>query len=369
MNMNDYRKVTDRIEPSERCREEIFNMSKRRKNHIRLNKKGIAAIVAVAVAACGGTAVFAADKLGAFDKLKNIKERTVTTDDGREFHINKFEHKDYDKIADNAEILSEPVTENTENISISIDSIYCDGRTIILGVTGSLTDGNPENYGFINLSPEIEINGRKYEYYKDVTQQDGYMVVDAGLKNSFTGSITFVLADDEKLIEPTDITVHMRDILCSEKYFTDSVSIGDMTLTATVTPDTALMNNCNIVKSEDGFTATVYDISPTMMTVGCDYPIEYDLNEETIEIEEGGKMIEICKYHIFDMWYDADGNRLTPLEITVDMGNGVYAGCMEPPSTDTVIVKFCNKQQSDENGMPVVIKEMEIDLSEIKSAE
>lgn len=366
MNMNDYRKVTDRIEPSERCREEIFNMSKRRKNHIRLNKKGVAAIVAVAVAACGGTAVFAADKLGAFDKLRNIRERTVTTDDGREFSINKFEHKNYDKIADNAEILSEPITENTENISISVDSVYCDGKTIILGITGSLADGNPEDYGFINLAPELEINGRKYKDYEDITQRNGYMVADEGLTNSFTGSITFVLAENEKLTEPTEITVCMNDILCSEKYFTDSVSIDGMTLTATVTPDTALMNNCNIVKSEDGFTATIYDISPAMMTVGYDYPIEYDLNEETIEIEECGKMIEIPKYFIFAMWYDADGNRLKPLEMTVDMGDGVYADCIEPSSTDTVIVKFCNIQQDDENGMPVVIKEMEIDL---KSAE
>lgn len=369
MNMNDYRNVTDRIEVSERCGNEIFSTGKRRKKHIKLSKRGIAVTVAVAVAMCGGTAVFAADRLGAFDKLRNIKERTVTTDDGREFPVNKFEHKDYDKIADNAEILSEPVTENTENISISVDSVYCDGRTIILGVTGSLMNGNPNNYGFINLAPELEINGRTYEYYKDITEHNGYMVVDAGLKNSFTGSITFVLAEDEKLTEPTEITICMSDILCSEKYFTDTVSIGEMTLTTTVTPDTALMNNCNIVKSEDGFTATIYDISPTMMTFGYNYPVEYDLNEETIEILESDRIIEIPKYSIFARCYDANGNCLNPLEMTIDMGDGVYAGCIEPPSTDTVIVKFCNKQQKDENGMPVVIKEMEIDLSEIKSAE
>ncbi|MDE6789748.1 MAG: hypothetical protein K2J47_10585 [Ruminococcus sp.] len=368
--MNDYRKVTDRIEPSERCREEIFNMSKRRKNHIRLNKKGVAAIVAVAVAACGGTAVFAADKLGAFDKLRNIKERTVTTDDGREFPINKFEHKDYDKIADNAEILSEPVTENTENISISIDSVYCDGRTIILGITGSLTDGNPENYGFINLAPELEINGRIYNYsHSCLSNANGYMVLDEGAQNSFTGSITLILVEDEKLTEPTEIKVHMNDICCAENYFSDRVSIGGMTLTTTITPETSLMNNCNIVKSEDGFTATIYDISPTMMTVNYNYPIEYDLNEEKIEIEESGRIIEIPKYALFAMWYDADGNRLKHLEMTVDMGNNIYAECIEPPSTDTVIVKFCNLQQDDENGMPVVIKEMTVDLSEIKSAE
>lgn len=362
MNMNDYRNVTDRIEVSEKCGMEIL---KQRKKRIKPSKKGIAFIVAAAVAMCGGTAVFAADRLGAFDKLRNIRERTITTDDGREFSINKYERKDYGKISDNADILAETITENTDNISISVDSVYCDGRTIILGITGSLADGNPENYGFINLAPELEINGIIYNC-NSLEDCNGYMVLDEGMTNNFTGSITFTLAKNEKLTEPTEIKVHMSDIGCSKNYFSERLSIGGMTLATMVTPDISLLNNCNIVKSEDGFTATVYDISPIMMTINYDYPIEYDLNEETLEIEENGRMIEIPKYFISTMWYDADGNRLNHLEKTFDMGNNIYAECIEPPSTDTVIVKFCNIQQNDENGMPVVIKEITVDL---KSAE
>lgn len=365
MNMNDYRKVTDRIEVSERCRKKIFDMSKQQKKHIKLSRKGIAITIAAAVAACGGTVVFAADRLGAFDKLRNIKERPVMTDDGREFSVNKFEHKDYNKIAENAEILSEPVTEDTENISVSIDSVYCDGKTIILGITGILADGNLENYGYIHLTPELEINGMIYND-SSLTYHYGYMVLDEGMTNNFTGSITLVLAENEKLTEPTEIKVHMNNICCAENYFSDRVSIGGMTLTTTITPDTSLMNNCNIVKSEDGFTATVYDISPTMMTVGYNYPVEYDLNEEKIEIEENGSIIEIPKYFIRAMWYDADGNLLKPFQMTVNMGDDLQAEWIEPPSTDTVIVKFCNIQQKDENGEPVVMKEFKINL---KSAE
>ena len=38
MNMNDYRKVTDRLEADERCRKEVLDMS-RRENRIKLDTK------------------------------------------------------------------------------------------------------------------------------------------------------------------------------------------------------------------------------------------------------------------------------------------------------------------------------------------
>ena len=68
MNINDYNKVIDRLSPSAECRNEVLNMKKKQKN-IKLNRKGIAVIIAVAVAACGGTAVYAAEKISSFKKL------------------------------------------------------------------------------------------------------------------------------------------------------------------------------------------------------------------------------------------------------------------------------------------------------------
>lgn len=80
MNMNDYRKVTDRIYPSDKCREEVMNMrsdNNRKKIKHRYTGKAVAAIAVAVVAACGGT-VAAAAGLGAFDKLSNKRDRTIT---------------------------------------------------------------------------------------------------------------------------------------------------------------------------------------------------------------------------------------------------------------------------------------------------
>ena len=38
MNMNDYKRVTDRLAPDERCRKEVLDMSKR-ENKIKMNRK------------------------------------------------------------------------------------------------------------------------------------------------------------------------------------------------------------------------------------------------------------------------------------------------------------------------------------------
>ena len=56
MNMNDYRKVTDRIYPSGKCREEVMNMrneNSRKKIKHRYTGKAVAAIAVAVVAACG----------------------------------------------------------------------------------------------------------------------------------------------------------------------------------------------------------------------------------------------------------------------------------------------------------------------------
>lgn len=372
MNINDYNKVTDRIEPSERCREEIFNRNKRRRNHIKLSKKGITTIIAVAVAACGGTAVFAAEKFGAFDRLKNISERTIITDDGIELPINKFERKDYEKIGKSAETLSEPVTVETENISVNIDSVYCDGRTIVLEITGSLINGNPNNWGYIYLEPSFSINGNNYNYPKNLSEASGYMVLDEDETNSFTGSITFVLNDDVTLNDTTEITVNIEDIQCSEVYFTEKESIGSASIDVSVTPDTELVKKAGITVEDDGYSFTIYEITPVMMTADYSYPKKYSVFNETtmtdIQYDQAGNITQgIPKYSIIAMLYDADGNRLDRvLDSPVDLGNGKQAYTFASPETDTIIVKFCNKQESDENGMPVVMKEITVDLTELK---
>lgn len=385
MNLNDYIKVTDRIEPSERCRNEVLNMNKRRKKNIKLSKKGITAIVAVAVAACGGTAAFAAERMGAFEKLKANESRTVENDYGDEFPIVKEERKDYEQIGKAAEILAEPAQTDNENISLAVDSVYCDGKMLVFGITGSLPNGNPEGYGYIHLwNFSLEMNGEssypKSFSYPDgtLTTADGYMVIDPDETNSFTGSVTCILNNDNQLTEPTDVTIHFNNIECSEKYFTDTTSIGSADVSVTVTPDPSLTKQIGRVFADDGYSFTIHEITPAMMTASCSYPDDYnyngDINDESTTIfvrDDNGEIIDrYPRYSIMAMVYDEYGNRLDRvLNEPVDVGGGKQAGTFVSPTTDKIIVKFCNKQQDDENGMPVVMKELEIDLKEFDITE
>lgn len=385
MNINDYNKVTDRIEPSERCRNEVLNMNKRQKKHIKLNKRGVAAIIAVAVAACGGTAVYAAERMGAFEKLKENESRTVENDYGDEFPIVKEERKDYEQIGNAAEILSEPAQTDNENISLTVDSVYCDGKMLVFGITGSLPNGNPGGYGYIHLwNFSLEMNGES-SYHKSfdypsgtLTNGDGYMVIDPDETNSFTGSVTCMLNNDSLLTEPTDVTIHFNNIECSEKYFTDTTSIGSAEVSVTVTPDPSLTKQIGRVYADNGYSFTIHEITPAMMTASYSYPDEYgyngDINDESNTIfvrDDNGEIIDrYPRYSIIAMVYDEYGNRLgRVLDEPVDVGDGKQAETFVSPTTDKIIVKFCNKQQADENGMPVVMKEMEIDLKEFNITE
>ena len=104
MNMNDYKKVTDRIYPSDRCRDEVMNMrSEHNRKRIKHRPMGkvIATISVAVVAACGGT-VATASKLGAFDKLSDKRDRTISYENGYVGPIDKFDRNEYDKIAPHA---------------------------------------------------------------------------------------------------------------------------------------------------------------------------------------------------------------------------------------------------------------------------
>ena len=73
---------------------------------------------------------------------------------------------------------------------------------------------------------------------------------------------------------------------------------------------------------------------------------------------------------LLSMIYDENGNRLErALDEPVEISEGIWAGTFIPPVTNNIIVKFCDKQRSDENNMPVVMCEMTIDLENLTIVE
>ncbi|MBO6115574.1 MAG: hypothetical protein J6P14_00275 [Ruminococcus sp.] len=374
MNMNDYKKVIDRIAPSEECREEVMNMRNeynRKKIKHKSAGKVAAAVTAALIAACGGTAATAA-KLGAFERLSSKTARTVTNDHGDEFPIDKFDKNDYASIAPAAVEAENTEPCKNDDITVSIDSVYCDGHEMIFALNGSLNNGNSIGAGYIACRAYLYIDGNMiYNPDNSYGCYGGSFVIDEGEDNSFTGSVTCMLTGNYQIDDTVDVELKLTGIQCREQYWTDSLLDTDpITLTTTVTPDLSLIRNFGengLTVEEDGFSATIYRITPAMMVVGYEYPQWYDDNDETITWYEPGYEetgVTGPKYAIIGQFFDADENLIENLQIDpLSMGNGKTAGCLRSTDSDVVYCRFYNKQTQGTGEMEL-IKELRIDLAE-----
>ncbi len=300
MNINDYNKVTDRITISERCREEVLNMSKgTKKINRKMNKKVFIGLVAAAVLACGGTAVATADHFGVFDRLGANKEKTVVLDDGREVpDLNmKYINDNYENIAEHTQPADEIVKEETvtdSGLNVDVESVYCDGMNLIIGITGSLNNGNPDAVDYIDLGTEIEINGKVYRSDSvDWICFDSFLMLDEGTENDFTGNIKLSFKNNERLTEAATANIRLYNTIDIEEWYIgnslDALE-NPLELSVEVTPDTSLIEETGLSFSYEGFEAKIYEISPDAITVGTAYPADCD-TIETYCVDENGEKI------------------------------------------------------------------------------
>lgn len=369
MNINDYKKVTDRIEISERCRDEVLNMAKRseKRNH-KIKIKTVPIIIAATVAACGGTAVFAANHFGLFDRLNKTMDSTTVNEYGVEVKPNKYDNNNYEIIGQNAEELTEPVNAVSKNISIGAQSVYCDGSSLIIGLTGSLSDGNTMDFNAISFLCDVNIGGTVYTFNaepnRDVLSSAMGLYRDEGEQNSFTGSISIAFKKDNKITEQTTADIRIYNILCGNNRYSDSaVTLDDeINLTVDINPETELVQEYLASMSDNGFEAKIYEISPAMITVGTRYPEFYDTNIETITIDG----YEAPKYSLITLWYDENGNQIDFLSASClpDYNDGFETGMLSSTDSSTLTVKWFNKQVQDENGNMELLYEYTFDLTE-----
>lgn len=367
--MNDYKKVTDRIEPGERCREEVLNMrsAKNRKN-IKVKSKGrlVALISAATVAACGGTAALAAE-LGAFDKLTNKQERTITLDNGVETPIDKYDHNDYEKIAANSVKFEEVSSASNEYMSAALDSVYCDGQELIVGFTGEMADGNPEGLSTLRFTAIVEVNGERITTDRIdgsyLPYYGGAFVIDEGTANSFTGSMTCMLPASARFTDTADVTIKINHIWSNEKDYYDEAAqrsysyeimpedAEKLTFASSVTADTSLLKQINKTVEQDGFYITVYSISPAMMLVDYGYPEAYDIAMDE-EIENGTDDGYCHAVHPVAALFDEDGNYIDWLDMdSVLMEDGTWLSAYQSTDSKTITIKFGDKNcESNELG-------------------
>ena len=370
--MNDYKNVTDRIYPSDKCREEVMNMrSENNRKKIKHKSAGriVAVVSAAVVAACGGT-VAAASKLGAFDKLSDKRDRTITYNNGYTGPLDKFDRNEYDKIAPNAVVFEEVSHAENDCFSVDLDSAYYDGLEMILGFTGEMANGNEEGLHQLGFTATLEIDGKQISpksYDGQKTDWWGTFVIDEGESNSFTGSMTCILPCEARFDDTTEVKVALTSVWSNEistyDYDTDTPHSyyimtghddGRLELSENITPDTSLVRSFGengITAEKDGFYFTVYSISPAMMLCKGGYPESYDIaiDEEIMNGTEDGYCHAV---HPLMFVFDEDGNYIEALPMNpIDMPDGEWASASVSTDSKKLTIKVGDKNcESNENG-------------------
>lgn len=320
------------------------------------NRKTITVITALIMAACCGTAAVAADYLGVFNRLTHKKDMTFQLGgNGPELPIDK-EHPayDYEQIANAANDVMEKLPSEAENLTIQVESVYCDGTTLMIGVSGSMKDGNPEHKRYIEFYPAtMYINGKVYDSTispaeRDFSSLGGSMVLDEGADNQFSGNITLIVFGDEEITEPTTVEVTLPRLVAQDNYAdTNYIELGGLSVSADVTPDTSLKASEPYTITDGDFSVRFYEISPAMMIVGF-----HDPNDMSAWLnDENGNQVE---------WI---GVGQLP-----DYGDEYGIGCMIPVTTGYVTATFFDKNNQDENGNILNTKEIRINMDEVYAA-
>ncbi len=347
-----------------RFREENGTQQIKRRRKQRMS----AVIIAALVAACGGTTAFAATHSNLFKNLEDNKTKTHVTDDGREFQVDKTpDLNNYEMLENYANTAEEPESVENDDLSVSIESTYCDGRTLVLGLTGSLNDGNPNGYRYIgfysitidcgdvvfNTSDGSEDGIRSWTWF------DGNMMLDEGTENSFSGQITLKLNEDNMLTESKDAVITLKRVEIGDDYYNNIHELNDIEIKRRIVVDKDLINGTAVEQEEDGYKVRLSDYSPASIHVEWEYPKDLDRQNT----EAGGYS---PLYSMILFFYDEDGNEIPFLNEEIGTGS------LTTPSSNIVYARILNKQERIDSelyyGMPVY-KEFRFDLSELKSEE
>lgn len=343
--------------------QEVMNIMKRFKeeNHtpsVKTKRKPKLSVVLIAAAvsiACVGTATAAAARLGVFSRLNHAQEQTFEWN-GITRPLDKNENRfDYDPVAENAIEIPEVLKVEGENLAVNVDEVYCDGCTTIIGLSGSLKDGNPDRKRLLNLNYlTISADGHTYDcYYAErPAWLGGNLILDEGTENQFSGAIQLVNFGDRELKDETTLAIKVGTVSEQEHYMDDSCQTSKgFTLAVNVTPDKTLRHNKVYTVEENGYSVRFYEIAPAMMIVG---------------------------FHSDDDWsswlYDENRQPIEQLGFfeLPDYGDGFSIGCMPPITNGTLIARFWDKSgdhgMPDDNGYFPAIKEITINMDDIYTA-
>lgn len=338
----------------------------------RRKPKMSAVIIAASIAACGGTTVFGARHSNLFRNLESNKTKTHVTDDGREFQVDKTSDlNNYEMLENYADSSYELEIAENDDMSVSIESTYCDGRTLVLGLTGSLNNGNPDGYSYVGFNSIIIDCGdlvfeteSRLDGTSNYTWFEGNMMLDEGTENNFSGQITLKLLEENMLTESKNAVITLKNVYLVDDNLNVKDELNDIEIKKHIVVDKNLINGNAVEQSEDGYKVRLSEYSPASIHVEWEYPSDLDEKNkmEHIIIDK----YEAPLYSMILCFYDEDGNEIPFLNEKIGTGS------LTTPSSNIIYARILNKQERSGSdlyyGMPVY-KEFEFDLSELKADE
>lgn len=266
MNMNDYNKVTSRITPSDRCRNEVLNMNGERKRKIVKNSTGnrTAAIAAAALLIAGGAGITGFHFLtngtgGPGTDPEPASDVVTTTEDATELTIT-------------GELLIEEETteesdseEITPGFDVKLDSAECNSGYMIYNISAELPDMYTDLDGSLYFEGEIDIDGTTI---KNTRSNDTVFYIDLikeGEGCVWTGQLTYYLPKDEQFSGTKQTTLRLYEPYFSPYFSTDE----EYKISGSFKFDTEIEAKGNFYTVEkDGFSAVICKMDQDMILCG-----------------------------------------------------------------------------------------------------
>ncbi len=210
--INDYNKVTHRLELKKNCLEEAINMVEQNsKNKNKFSKKRIIPVFAAIVVGCGVMAtVFADDIANVFRKAENKQQITAEGADGERYTLDKSDQLNYTELEKHAVSLNEEYDVN--GLKIKAESIFCDGENITIMFTAENNNSDiTDNYRIWAKGIEIEIGGKAYNAAENSINSgvEFNFICDYEGASTYTGTLQIPLAEKNHLTETTDVNIHI----------------------------------------------------------------------------------------------------------------------------------------------------------------
>lgn len=348
MKIDDYNKTMARLEISSQCEERIMDMIKEKKITRHVNKKAIVISVLAAALACGG--IGAAAAFGGLRRNQEIwqQEREHVTSDGEvySYSYEKFDHNNYDMLQSAAEVIPEgEATTKTDNISVTAEDVYCDGRNLVCTFK-AVTDQTEAMV--LHTVLRVTINGQEYRFptlESGLMQIKMIMLADQTEPGVYYGTLNFRIP--EELTETPEISVTCRNFQCYDSGIVGRDSyVGTIpekvTIAIPVTLQKDLLHDTKVGYAGDALQVLSVETSPA--GIGVTYHYDLDLGDWIKVFDENGNEIKRKEdgYLRSGNLYDIHGNIVEGTSSDYVYTSDWLTEFFEATDTDSITVRLVN---------------------------